>query len=274
MITKRNLKAQLNKPTSSDFSSGLDSIERWMLKDGIIDEVVAFNPHSPANPDKVVEKIWNNRQSLHFCLSDILIPPGFKFIKDPIKVGTPIDINDLENMVKRSQVIDSSNFSYFYFIHDINQNNQISHPCTEFGIVGAKACAYSVFTTSSDDIGLVDNFAMMFYCENPPSDVVKKLDDLLRNEWVGKLPPTDPPPYTIPVDADHWPGIFVMPLMLPISTIMYLVVPNMPDGSGRNYLKTKIDEFKQGTWFGIDYTFAFIDEWVSLVTLDIGVYNC
>lgn len=274
MITKRNLRAQLNKPNSTNFSEGMDSIEKWTLTNNIIGEVIAFNPHSPSNSNKVVEKIWNDRQNLHFCLSDVLIPPGFKFIKDPIKVGTTSNIDDLERMAKQSEIIDGSKFSHFYFIYDINNKDQINHPCHENGIVGAKACAYSVFTTSSDDAGLSENFIVLFYCENPPLEVTKKLDELLNDEWLPKISDRKNYPYTIPERDKNWPGIFIMPLMLPISTIMYLVVPNMPDGSGRQYLKTKIDEFKQGTWFGIDYTFAFIDEWVNLVALDISVYNC
>lgn len=269
MRKKHRVKQLKVKPIQSIITPLAPYMKKWQLSNQVIDDIAFFDIR---NKD-ILSKIWRTSKDIHFCLSPMIIPPSFRLIREEFKPGIKVSIQDFIYAAENNNVWNlSTKNQHIYLVHEIDENDNIEHPCTEHGITGSKACAYNVYTASSED-ETFEPLILVFYVNNASQEVQDKL-----KEWYDKLIKLPPLPSGEPrsllpyPEPTNWEKLYVVPLMLPDTSIIYFVVPHSTkDNKSIDYLTDIFKEMKKRSWAGINYSFEFLDEWESIVTLDLKI---
>jgi hypothetical protein len=218
----------------------------------------------------------------HFCVTHIYIPREFNLAIKPFNVGTPpASINEIKEIGATS--VSGLGDGYYDIVHTISTQSVIEHPCTKkistlsplistlsvnekpFLVNGSKACAYAVYTATGSNLSSVH---LIFYVENIDQKLADELDVMypLAKKEISDL-------YDKPTT---WTNVFVIPMLLPNSSIIYQIIPDTESGpkqkGGQEYLKDNwLSTHTENLWLGIDVNLVFYDKWETFVTLDAKI---
>lgn len=218
--------------------------------------------------------IWENLGTKYFSESKMIIPPEFKLITNHYKVGKTFTPQDIEDMKSTARQVAPERV-FMSFIHSINDKDSIVHPCSKNSTgkkkkryLGNKVCTYPLFTASSDSSDL-EQTHLVFYADNEPRGIVaSSLLKLYRDYNLKQPTPAQRPAqwYTDAGRLEHWEKVFLIPLMLPNTSVMFNVIPDTP--KGRIYLLHWLNNVKVDQWLAVDAIKEPLEEWETDITLD------
>lgn len=230
-------------------------------------------------------KLHGNTGTL-FSKSTIGVPESFHLVTNIhlVDANAPLSIQDITNMETANIQLSPTKIK-FDLVHSINTDKAIEHPCiapvlptlihtlsTESttekekpSYLGGKTCAYNTYVAIYEN-GTFKPVHLIFYVKNVAKHIIKKLRDQYPSVQQSGLAA----PIYSDTNEDVWKNLFAIPIMNPDGSLIYHIVPASTEG--KNYLLSwlsRANKASKAVWTAVDDVFMVIDDWESVVTLDV-----